>query len=240
MCVMSLFMIKPFVRKIRHLTCLLCLLVCSSNKFLDVGLDLYETGRIHNNGSGQLELVADLTKAEQLIQVASLLTKSTSDTVKKSVKEAFSEAADILKCVTGVNNVVTEHNATMLYFKLRFEFNSVKALNEAVRKLYTHVSYPGCTSFKMDRRSFVRVDTQNVAQLLAHYCAQTDPYIANLISKTFLSAVTYHLAYSFDREIKKVTHTLASISEDRKTVLLTQSLANAQENKLSLSTTISF
>lgn len=237
---MSLFMIKPFVRKIQYLTCLLCLLVCSSNKFLDVGLDLYETGRIHHNGSGQLELIADLTKAEQLIQVASLLTENTSDTVKKSVKEAFSEAADILKCVTGVNNVVTEHNATMLYFKLRFEFSSVKALNEAVHQLYAHVSYPGCTSFKMDRRSFVRVDTQNVAQLLAHYCAQTDPYIANLISKTFLSAVTYHLTYSFDREIKKVTHTLASISEDRKTVLLTQSLANAQENKLSLSTTISF
>ncbi|MCU0317746.1 MAG: hypothetical protein MUC61_00155 [Amoebophilaceae bacterium] len=228
------------MKKIQYLTYLLCLLVFSSNKFLDVGLDIYETGRIHDNGSGQLELVADLTNAEQLIQVASLLTKSTPDIVRKGVKEAFSEAADNLKCVAGVSNVTSEHNAKMSRFKLSFQFDSIKALNEAVRKLYTHVNHPGCTSFKMDRRSFARTDTKDVAQLLAHYYAKTDPYIANLISKTFLSVVTYHLAYSFDKEIKKATHALASISADRKTVLLTQSLASAQENELSLSNTISF
>ena len=240
MCDMLSCVIKSFMKKIQYLTCLLCLLVFSSNKFFDVSLDIYETGHIHDNGSGQLEIVADLTKAEQLVQVASLLVKVTPDVVKESVQEVFSEVADSLERVAGVSGVATAHDAKMLHFKLSFQFNSIKALNKAIRTLYTHANHPGCTSFKMDHRSFVRVDTQNVAQLLAHYCAQADPYIANLISKTFLNVVTYHLAYSFDKSIKKATHTLASISEDRKTVLLKQSLADAQESKLYFSNTISF
>jgi hypothetical protein len=228
------------MKKIHYLTFLLYLLVLSSNKFFDVGIDIYETGHIHDDGSGQLEIVADLTNSEQLVQVASLLVKVAPDVVKDSIQEVFLKVADSLERVAGVSSVVTANNDKILHFKLNFQFNNIKALNEAIRTLYTHANHPGCTSFKMDHRSFARVDTQNVAQLLAHYYAQADPYIANLISKTFLNVITYHLTYRFDKKIKKATHALASISEDRKTVLLKQSLAVAQESKLYFSNTISF
>lgn len=230
------------MKQIRYLSyCLLCLLMLSSYANLfECGLDLYETGHIHNNGSGQLEIAADLTKAEQLIKIASLLTNITPDVAKKSVQGAFSEISDGLKSVSGISNVVTTHDAKMLHFKLSFHFNSMKALNRAVHQLYTHADHPGRTCFKMDHRSFSRVDTQNIAQLLAYYYAKADPRIANMVPKKSLNMITYHCTYSFDRKIKNTTNTLFSISEDRFTLFLRQPLFDAYQEELSLSNKTSF
>ena len=113
------------MKKIRCLSCyLLCLLVLSSSKFFEYGLDIYETGHIHNNGSGQFEIAADLTRAEQLIKSASLFAKVPPEVVQKSVQAALSEAANSLKGVSGISNVTTTHDARMLHFKLSFQFNS--------------------------------------------------------------------------------------------------------------------
>lgn len=229
------------MKKIRCLSCyLLCLLVLSSSKFFEYGLDIYETGHIHNNGSGQFEIAADLTRAEQLIKSASLFAKVPPEVVQKSVQAALSEAANSLKGVSGISNVTTTHDARMLHFKLSFQFNSIKALNRAMRKLHAHAGHPGYTYFKMDQSSFVRVDTQSIAQLLTHYRAQANPHITSLNLKTFLNVVTYHLAYRFDRKIKKATNALASIAEDRFTVLLKQPLFDTSERELSLSNKIIF
>ena len=230
------------MKKIRYLSyCLLCLLVLSSyTNLFEYGLDIYETGHIHNNGSGQLEIAADLTKAEQLIKVASLFTNITPDIAKESVQGVFSEVSDSLRRVSGISNVAATHDAEMLHFKLSFRFNSIKALNSAMHQLYTHVDHPGCTSFKMNHRSFVRTDTQNIAQLLAYYYEKADPGIANMIPKSSLNVITYNLAYRFDRKIKNTTNPLSSISEDRFTLFLKQPILDAYKEELSLGNKIFF
>jgi hypothetical protein len=230
------------MKKIRHLRCyLLCLLVLSSyTSLFEYGLDLYETGHIHEDGSGQFEIAADLTKAEQLIRIVSLLTNITPDMAKKSVQGVFSEVSDTLKSVSGISNVATTHDAKTLHFKLSFHFNSIKALNRAIHQLYTHADHPGRTSFEMNRRAFSRVDTQNIAQLLTYYYAKADPRIANMIPKKSLNVITYNLAYSFDKKIKHTTNVLSSISEDRFTLFLKKPLFDAYQEKLSLSNKIFF
>lgn len=230
------------MKKIRHLYCsLLCLLALSSyTNLFEYSLDLYETGHIHANGSGQFEIAVDLTKAEQLIRIVSLLTNITPDMAKESVQGVFSEVSDNLKSISGINKVATTHDAKMLHFKLSFHFNSIKALNRAMHQLYTHADHPGRTSFEMDHRSFSRVDTQNIAQLLAYYYEKADPRIANMIPKKSLNVITYNLAYSFDEKIKHTTHALSSISEDRFTLFLRKPLFDAYQEKLSLSNKIFF
>ncbi len=219
---------------------LLCLLVLSSSKLFAIGLDIYETGHIRNDGSGQFEIAADLTRAEQLIKVASLFANVTPEVAQKSIAGALSEAVNSLQDVLGISNVATAHDAKMLHFKLSFQFNSIKALNSAMHKLHTHAGHPGYTYFKMDHGSFVRVDTQSIAQLLTHYHAQADLPIANLNLKTFSNVVTYHLTYRFDKKIKTTTHTLATISEDRLTLSLKQPLFDESERELSLNNKITF
>lgn len=223
---------------------LLCLLVLSSNTNntnpFNYSLDLYETGHIHDNGSGRFEIAADLTKSEQLIKIVSLFTNVTPDTAKESVQGVFSEVADSLKNMSGISNVTTTHDAKMLHFKLIFHFSSIKALNRAIHQLYTRADHPGRTSFEMDRRAFSRIDTQNMAQLLTYYYAKADPRIANIIPKRSLNIITYNLAYSFDKKIKHTTNVLSIISEDRFTLFLKKPLFDAYQEKLSLSNKIFF
>jgi len=230
------------MKKLRRLSgYLFCLLALASyTNLFECSLDIYETGHIHNNGSGQFEIAADLTKAEQLINMVSLLANVAPDTAAISVQGVFLEVANSLKNIAGISNVAVTQDAKKLHFKLSFQFNSIKALNRAIHQLYTHANHPGCTYFKMAHRSFKRVDTQNTAQLLAYYYAKTDPKIANLIPKKHLNVITYHLAYSFDKKIKNATNTLASISEDRFTLSLEQPLFDAYEKELSLSNEIIF
>jgi hypothetical protein len=230
------------MKKIRHLCCyLLCLLALSSYANLfEYDLVLYETGHIHDNGSGQLEIAVDLTKAEQLVKIVSLLTDITLDTAKESVKDVFSEISDDLKRISGISNVATTHDDKMLHFKLGFHFNSIKALNRAMHELYTHADYPGRTYFEMDHRAFSRVDTQDIEQLLTYYYEKVDPRIANMIPQKSLNVITYNLAYSFDKKIKHTTNALFSISEDRRTLLLNTPLFDAYQEKLSLSNKVLF
>jgi hypothetical protein len=230
------------MKKLRYLSgYLLCLLTLSSytNPF-EYGLDIFETGHIHNNGSGNFEIAADLTKAEPLIKMVGLLTNIVPDIATISVQEVFLEVANSLKKISGISHVAATHDEKQLHFKLSFQFRSIKALNRAIRQLYTHAEHPGCTYFKMDHRSFKRVDTQNFAQLSAYYHAKIDPKIANMIPPKKLNVVTYHLAYRFDKKIKTTTHTLASISEDRFTLFLEQPLFDACEKEVSLSNEIIF
>jgi hypothetical protein len=231
------------MRQIRCLSYyLLCLLVLSSGKLFEVGLDIYETGYIHDDGSGQFEIAADLTQLEQLIKFTSLFAEIAPEVAQKNIKESITELAKVLGNLSGISNVATTNDAGMLSVALSFQFDSFKALNEAVCKLYAFIDHPGSTYFKMSRHSFSRADTPNFKQVISHYRdhVKTDTQIADLILKNFLNLVTYHTTYHFDRKIKKATNKLSDISEDRKAIFLKQSLSDACEQDFSFSNKIFF
>ncbi len=208
---------------------------------------IYETAHIHANGSGRFEIATDLTKVEQLIKLACFLADVTPEDTKKSIQEACSMAAHRLEDVPGVKNVTTAYDAKSLSFTLRFQFNKISALNEAMRALYALIDHPGATYFKMDRYTFSRTDTINTAQLLAHYRKRADKQrkdastqAEGLMMKNILNVTTYNITYSFDRKIKEATNTLANISEDSRKIILTQSLADACAEELFFSNKVIF
>jgi len=211
------------------------------------GVGIYETAHIHTNGSGNFEVAADLSKIEPLIKVASVLADVTPEATTKSIQEAFSTAARSLGSIPGVSKVATTYDTKTLGFKLKFEFNGIRSLNKAICILYAHIDHPGSTYFKMGRRTFERIDTVNVAQLLTHYRKEAEKQrknpntqIEDLILKNILNAITYHITYSFDKKIKEISNTLADITEDHTTVVLTQSLADAHAKERSFSNKVIF
>lgn len=223
--------------------CLLCLLALSSSSSLfEVGLDICEIGHIHDDGSGQFEISADLTKMERLIKFASLFTEISTEVAQKNIKESLAELAKIPENISGISNVATTTDVNTFSAELRFQFNSVKALNEVVCKLYAFIDHPGATHFKMDRHSFSRADTPNFKQVISHYRdhVKADTQIADLILKNFLNLITYHTTYHFDRKIKKATNKFSDVSEDRKVIFLKQSLTDACKQEFSFSNKIFF
>ena len=205
-----------------------------------LGIDIYETGHIHRNGTGQLEIAVDLSKAEQLIKVVCFFAKVAPEAIQKSMQEVCSTVAKSLEGISGVHNVATAHNEKMQYTKISFQFHCIKALNKAVGKLYSQIDHPGTTYFKIDRRTFVRQDTPNLTQLIAHYNKASNAQIENVILRTIINAINYNITYSFDQKIQEVTNESANISEDRLTVFLKQSFCNTHEGNISLSNTVTF
>ncbi|MHA7877479.1 MAG: hypothetical protein ACX93T_00970 [Bacteroidota bacterium] len=203
-------------------------------------VSLHETAHIHANGAGSFEITIDLSKVEQLIKMASFLANITPEAAKKEVQAACAAATHSLEHVAGISNVNATYDTKMLCFKLCFQFNKIQALNEAMRKLYAHIDHPGATYFKIDRHAFSRTDTIDVAQLLTHYCKEDSTKIETIVLKNILNITTYNIAYSFDRKVKNIDNTRAHISEDRKRVVLTQSLADASVKGLSLSNKVFF
>ena len=210
-------------------------------------VDIYETAYVHANGSGKFEIAVDLAKVESLIKLACFLANVTPEVTKQGIQEAYSRASHSLEDIPGISNVTTTCDADMLNFSLCFQFDKISALNEAIRVLYGLIDHPGATHFKMDRHAFSRTDTVNAAQLLAHYRKSaesqhedTGAQTNDLIIKNILNVITYHIAYSFDREIKEVTNTLVSISEDSKKIILTQPLADVCAKELSFNNRVTF
>lgn len=222
--------------------CLLFLLVCSSSKIFAAGFVIRETSHIHNDGSGRFDIAADLTNAAQLVRFASLFTETTPEFAQENIKKSLAALTPMLENLSGISDVATTHNPNTLVVALSFRFNSIEALNAAVRKLYAFIDHPGSTDFKMDRHAFSRTDTPNVKQLVSHYRdhVKADTQIVDLILKNFLTFVTYHTAYHFDRKIKKATHELSKIADDGKTIFLKQSMADAYEQDFSFSNEIFF
>lgn len=215
-------------------------LTTSISQFFECGFAIHETYHMHQNGTGQWEVHADLTQTSQLIKAASLFTEITPEVAKKYIKGELAELAAILKDTPGIHTVTMLDSTAELVFTMGFQFSSIKALNEAIRKIYAYIDHPGVTHFKMDRHAFVRADTLRIKQVLAHYQAQIDPQLINLFPSNLLKFATYKSTYHFDKEIKKTTNALSHISEDRKTLVLKHTLLDACEQNLTLDNKIIF
>lgn len=216
------------------------LLLTSCGNFLKFGVDVYEIVHIHENGSGEFEIAVDLRKAEKFIDIAEYLAKEDPKFAQLAVHRAFRKTAKRLRRVPGIQKISTARDAKMLHFKLSFHFANIKALNRAMRKIYTHVDAPQLSYFKMNRKAFIRLDTRSIANLIKYYYEKDDSRIRSFDIEAFFKDITYTLIYKFDRKIKRATNRLAQVSRDRKMVVLKQHLLDDEERELSFSNKVIF
>ena len=216
------------------------LMVSACSLPFKAGIDVSEKAYFHNDGSGQFTISVNLAKVERFIKMASYYHRDPSRCTRAAVHQAFRQTAKRLKRVPGINKVTTARDSKALRFKLRFEFKNIQALNRAMRKICAHVDKKGMTYFRMSDRSFVRVDTQSIAKRLATHQTYDDSHVTSFDLDTFFKNSTYQFVYSFDKNIKKHSHKLARITQDRRTIILKQCIFAAREKNLSFSNKIVF
>ena len=219
---------------------LLLLIFSACQKPFEFGFDIYEIAHYHNNGAGRFELMVDLTKARKFFRIESYINRSKPKRTQTLIKKAFQDIHRRLRGVQGISRISTAYDKQMLYFKLSLHFSSIRALNNAMRKISAHADRAKLTYFSMDRHSLVRLDVQSIVGLGEYYQARDDSYIASFDLKTFFKDVTHRTAYSFDREIKKVTNQAATISKSRRVVTLQLCLFNEKEGASSIGNQVFF
>lgn len=229
---------KKIQRLVGYLLCVLTLSACQ--RPFECGFDIYEVAHFHDDGTGKLEILVDLAKARKFFRIERYINRSKAGYTQMLVKKAVQDMSRRLRKVGGISKVFTAHDKHVLHLKLGFHFNSIGALNKAMRKIHAHVGRSRLIYFKMNQKSLVRLDPKSIVRLVERYQRRDDSYIASFDLKTFFKDVTYKTVYSFDKEVKKVTNKSAIISRSRRMVVLQHHLLREKERSGSISNQIFF
>ena len=218
-----------------------CLLVLSScSDLFEPGINLIERAYVHKDGSGKFEMALDLRGIRTYINIARGLSESITTPSTTTIKSTFVNFRKKLARLNGVDSATIDHDQKMLYFKLSFNFNSMNALNNAMRKIYEGINPPNFVYFKMDEQSFERIDSGSVFGVLENYKKEDDSFIASFDLNLFFKDMTYTTIYSFDLPIRKATNPLTRLTEDRKTLGIQHYILKEEERTFSINNKLFF
>jgi hypothetical protein len=139
----------------------------------------------------------------------------------------ISGVAGSLKSVKGLANVMEINDTTNLVFGYSFDFDDVKALNEAL-KIINKEKYQSKSEefFKYNGKSFERTSAGDMGEEMKKALSQGGEGEEGMgdmdMMKNFFSDMSYKQIYHFpDQEIKKNSNELGEISEDKHSVTVT-------------------
>ncbi|WP_342265519.1 hypothetical protein [Cardinium endosymbiont of Philonthus spinipes] len=195
----------------------------SISSTLALGVDFIEKAHFNEDGSGQFSIEVDLTKTSKLISVIKYLNKDyKSEGITKSIGyKAFSKAQERFEKIADISQVSVSYNEKMLNFQLAFRFNTIQALNKAIRKINKGLDPSKITYFSLDDGLFVRQDVNGVAQKILFYQQYDNCLIKSLDLASFFKETTYTTIYTFDKEIESFSNPLSELTKDKKAVRIT-------------------
>ena len=125
-------------------------------KSFALGVDFTERACFNEDGSGLFSLKVDLTKSSRLISAIKYLNKDYEGITKLIGLNSFFRAKKEFKKMSGIHDVRVQHDDKMLKFTLRFEFDNIQTLNNAVYKINQGMDPTGITYFSLSDEVFVR------------------------------------------------------------------------------------
>ena len=189
-----------------------------SNRFA-LGVDFIERAHFNEDGSGQFSIEVDLRKTSNLISIIKYLNKDYKQGITKSVGyKAFSNAQACFKHISDISQVYVNYNEKMLRFELTFSFNTIEALNKAIRKINKGLDPSKITYFNLDDALFVRQDVNGIARRILFYQQYDNCLVKSLDLASFFKETTYTTIYTFYREIDHYSNPLSELTEDKKTI----------------------
>lgn len=212
--------------------------LCSCSAFTEGGVKIYEFISFQNNGSGKFEIVVDLSEAKKFTTIERYLIER--GYTQKVAQRNFQNTAQKLSHVAGVHKVCVAHDQALLHFKLGFSFDSLRALNKAMRTIFLYIDSPNANYFAMNAHAFMRLDTKSIARLVDHYQTKDNTYVASFDLQIFFGSTVYKTIYTFDKEIKKCSNKLAKLSRDRRTIVVEHLVFDEREQELSIGNKILF
>lgn len=228
------------LRRWRFYIVLLLSLSSCSHPF-DFGIDIIEHAYFRRDGSGKFSLIIDLKKCRMFIYLADYISQRHTGIVQAILQRAFKRTKQHLQKVNGVSLVTAAHDPTMLYFKLSFHFESIKALNAAMQAIHTGVDQPGMQYFHLDQHTFARNDPQGPLKLIEYYQKHDNSYVTSFDLRLFFRNMTYVTSYLFEgREVESASHPRAKFSKSRRRVVVNHCCFCPEGKKLSVNNEIVF
>ncbi len=223
-------------------------------------LHIVEELTFRKNGKGSYKMSLDMGEMKSMMEMFKNMAPDSAQTetpespmggadmsggMSQMGKEISGVAAS-LKGLNGIANVVEINDTTNLLFGYSFDFDNVKALNEAL-KIINKEKYQSKSEefFKFSGKSFERTSAGDMGEEMKKALSQggegEDGGGDMEMMKNFFSDMSYKQIYHFpDQEIKKNNNELGQISEDKHslTVTLKPFDEDMQKKKMTIATAL--
>lgn len=206
-------------------------------------LEITEQVRMHEEGSGQFTFTVDMSEAKPLLDIAKGFSEDADpEEVSGDLNTGMEDAHKRLQSVKGIHNAALIRSNSGLLSGVTFEFDNVEALNKAVNVVQNSKSDKHEQYFSWNGKQLHRLNTLKIENDIKDRSDNgldgLDLTVNGKSMKDLMKNMVYRTEYTFDKPIKGISNSNATLSADKRKVTLERYLlddtrkANSLENKI--------
>lgn len=207
----------------QQLRMILMLLACSI-AFTGCFEMVEEVNHNSKTGDGNYKFVMDMSGMKMMFEMAAAMDTTgqmNMDTLSALSKEFVTKVDGL----SGISNVKEVSDLENFKFGVSFDYKSLAALNVAAGQLFEDgqiSSGGGEAFFKGKKKKFERLDAKGFGGMMDQMMGGMGGGEAEEMemASQFLKDVSYTMIYTFDKKVKKMSNSQATLSGDKKTVTL--------------------
>lgn len=170
------------------------------------------------NQSGNYSITVDLKKYSTVINLVERIEGKVND-FSEAMYTFFSNAAEKIRQIRDIQNITLTYNEKLSHFTLYFEFNNLKALNNALILIGEYITEGDLVSLKNNNHQFIR-RLPNFANVFAIITKDKKSTEERFGIKYFLKNLKLISIYEFENmKIRNPTSGFSKISKNHKTIV---------------------
>lgn len=199
-------------------TLLACLLIGLSSC-----LEITEQVRIREGGSGQFTFTVDMSEAKPLLDVAKGFSKDADpNEVTSDLNTGMEDAHKRLQSAKGIHNSALIRSKNGLLSGITFEYDNVEALNKAVNivqnnKPDAQEQFFAWNGQRLHRLNILKIENE-IKNKTGNDLNGLDLTVNGKSIKEIMKNMVYRTEYTFDKPIKSVSNSSATLSADKRKV----------------------
>lgn len=197
------------------------LLLAVSSFTLTGCFELLEEVHYRKDGSGTYKFTMDMSQMKAMLEMA--MSADTTGSVNLDTLSAMPrEMSKKLQGMPGITNIKEINDMENFVFGVEYEFKDIEALNNATMasSIDPELGKAAERVFTGSKKSFERLNSKAMASALDEAMGAAGEGEEAEMAMMFLKDVSFTFVYNFDRKVKKVSNSLAKISDDKKSVTL--------------------
>ncbi len=208
---------------IKYLLLLFCII------FFQSCFDIVEQVFLQNNGSGNFQLMINMSKSKTKIDAIAKMKMVDGHDVpsKEEIEQKVAEIEKTLSKTAGIRNVKTNIDFENYITTLSCDFNKVINLNTALK----NISDKEKSKTENIEKTYVYDVGANTFTRLNNFSLKEDYTKMSSTEKEILAAANYISIYKFESSIVGVSNKEAKISPSKKGVMLKQKILDLITNK---------
>lgn len=188
-------------------------------------LEITEQVRMHENGSGQFTFTVDMSEAKPVLDMVKGFSDSANpDEVSSDLKTGMEDAQKRLESVKGIHQPTLVRSKDGLLSGITFEYDNVEALNKAINVVQNSNSKTQEQYFSWNGKQLHRLNTLKMENELKSKTGNDfqglDLTVNGKSLKELMSSMVYRTEYIFDKPVKGVSNSSATLSADKRKVTL--------------------